>query len=73
MSASPMAARSPATPPPTTRVFWVVSTTIGSSGSVSRVRAMPALTRLMALSVVPCASSEWIQEACSRTLTWVYS
>ena len=53
MSARPIAARRPATPPPMTSVRWVVSTTIGSSGSVRRVRAMPALTRSMALSVAP--------------------
>ena len=73
MSASPIAARSPATPPPMTSVRCVVSTTIGSSGSVRSVRAIPALTRRMAFPVVPSGSSAWIQEACSRTLTCVYS
>ena len=73
MSARPIAARMPATPPPMTSDFLVVSTTIGSSGSDRRVRAMPALIRPMALFVVPSASSVWIHEACSRTLTWLYS
>ena len=53
ISASPRAARRPAMPPPTTRLFGVVSTTIGSSGSVRRVRLMPARTRRTAFSVAP--------------------
>ncbi len=73
MSASPMAARRPAIPPPMTSVFGVVSTTMGSSGVESRVRAIPARTRPMALSVAARSSSRWTHEHCSRTLTWVYS
>ncbi len=60
-------------PPPMTRVFGVVSTTIGSRGSVRRVRAIPAWTRPMALLVAPSGSSLWIQEHCSRMLTCEYS
>ena len=60
-------------PPPITTVLGVVSTTIGSRGSVSRVRAMPARTRRVALSVAPALSSVWAQEHCSRRFTWVYS
>ena len=73
MSARPIAARRPAIPPPMTSVFGVVSTTIGSSGVVSRVRAIPARTRPRALSVAASSSSRWTHEHCSRTLTWVYS
>ena len=51
MSARPIAARRPAIPPPMTSVRGVVSTTSGSSGDVRRVRAIPARTRPMALSV----------------------
>ena len=72
ISASPRAARRPAMPPPTTRLFGVVSTTIGSSGSVRRVRLMPARTRRTAFSVAPTLSSVCVQEHCSRTFTWVY-
>ena len=57
MSARPMAARRPAIPPPMTSVWGVVSTTIGSSGVESRVRAIPARTRPRALSVAAASSS----------------
>ena len=60
-------------PPPMTRVCGMVSTTIGSSGTVFRVRPMPALTRAVALAVAPSGSSVWTHEHCSRMLTWVYS
>ncbi len=73
MSARPMAARRPAIPPPITSVWGTVSTTIGSSGVVSRVRAIPARTSAVALSVAAASSSVWTQEHCSRMLTWVYS
>ena len=73
MSARPTAARSPAIPPPMTSVCGSVSTTIGSSGVVRRVRSMPARTSAVALSVAAASSSVWTQEHCSRMLTWVYS
>ena len=57
MSARPIAARRPVIPPPMTSVLGVVSTTIGSSGVESRVRAIPARTRPMALSVAASSSS----------------
>ena len=60
-------------PPPMTRVFGVVSTTIGTRGSVRRVRAIPASTRPIAFVVAPSRSSVWIQEHCSRMLTCEYS
>ncbi len=68
----PIAARRPVIPPPTTSAFCVVSTTSGSSGSVSRVRAMPPLTRLIARWVAPAVSSVWAHESCSRMFTCVY-
>ena len=49
ISASPRAARRPAMPPPMTTALGTVSTTIGSSGTVSRVRPTPALTSLVGL------------------------
>ena len=60
-------------PPPMTSVRGTVSTTSGSYGVVSRVRAMPARTRLVALRVAAASSSVWTHEHCSRMLTWVYS
>src|ERR1035437_6173081 len=57
MSASPMAARSPATPPPTTIVLGSVLTTSGSRGVDNLVLATPALTRPIAFSVAPSWSS----------------
>ncbi len=59
-------------PPPTTRLAGVVSTTIVSSGSVRRVRLMPARTSRTAFSVAPVLSSVCVHEHCSRTFTWVY-
>ena len=60
-------------PPPITSAPGVVSTTTGSSGDVSRVRAMPARTSLIALRVAPVLSSVCVQEHCSRMFTCVYS
>ena len=50
-----------------------VSTTIGSSGVVWRVRPIPARTSAVAFSVAAASSSVWTQEHCSRMLTCVYS
>ena len=50
----------------------MVSTIMGSSGTVLRVRPMPASTRAVAFAVAPSWSSVWTQEHCSRMFTWVY-
>ena len=57
MSARPIAARRPVIPPPITSVCGIVSTTIGSSGVVKRVRAIPARTSAVAFSVAAAGSS----------------
>ena len=71
MSARPMAARIPATPPPITATRGVVFTVIGSSAWPRWARAMPALTSLIAFLVAPSGSSVCVHEHCSRMLTWV--
>jgi len=48
-------------------------TTSGSSGVESFVLATPARTSPIAFSVAPSRSSVCAQDACSRTLTWVYA
>ena len=72
MPARPMAARIPATPPPTTSTRGVVRTGSGSSGPVSLVRAIPARTSPIALPVAPSGSSVCVHEHCSRMFTCVY-
>ncbi len=51
----------------------MVSTIMGSSGVVRRVRAMPARTSSVAFSVAAASSSVCTHEHCSRMLTCVYS
>ncbi len=60
-------------PPPMTSVWGSVSTTSGTSGTVLRVREIPASTRAVALAVAAAVSSVWTQEHCSRMFTCVYS
>ncbi len=58
----------PATPPPTTRAFFLTGTLGFSWGVMSLALATDILTRSLAFSVAFSGSLMWTQEQCSLIL-----